>query len=443
MTKQTGSIRDNARAKSAHQLRIVSAANSQHTPKPRLVAKTSAARTSTAKASTAKASAAKVSAAPRLKLQIEMRHLRDMGDIRGQWTALAARALEPNAFYEPAFTEAACLHLPHERNVAFVLVWAAGNNGDEGEGQSLLGLFPVAWPRWPVLPSEVKGWNPDLAAHGAPLVDTVHAEAVITSYLDWLGQRGPRCATTMLPQIDLDGPFAQALRRVTERTGRNMSLFGTRERATIMPVSSGTLADQTTGLTAARARLEAKGPVTITATETPREVRDAIEAFMALESNAARKRSDTLLGNAATATFTRAMLRKFAQSGRCRIHMLYVGDQLIAGIITMKAGGQSWVWRTAEAKSFTKDQPTAVLLAHIAEHGEAGARFVLPDLSNVASMKKTDTHASATMRIADCLIATGRGPSTAAMAVLARETANRSLRGFASSALRIIQGGRA
>lgn len=85
-----------------------------------------------------------------------MRNLRDMGDVRRAWTALAAKALEANPFYEPAFTEAACLHLPAERHVAFILIWASSLPEAPAGEETLVGLFPMGWPRWPVLPSEVK-----------------------------------------------------------------------------------------------------------------------------------------------------------------------------------------------------------------------------------------------------------------------------------------------
>jgi Acetyltransferase (GNAT) domain len=372
---------------------------------------------------------------PQLKLRIEMRHLRDMGDIRGHWTALVERALEANAFYEPAFTEAACLHLPHERNVSFVLIWSSSKNSVD---DSLLGLFPVVWPRWPLIPSEVKGWSLALGLQGAPLVDTIHAEAVLTAYLDWLSQRGQRCATVMFPTLDIDGAFAKVLRRVLERTGRDMSLFGRHERVVMSRVSLSEDVTLEAALAASSAKLKAKGRIKITATETSHDVRNATEAFMALESDASPKRSNTLLGDSTTATFTRAMLRKFAQSGRCRIHLIHVGNQLAAGMVTIQAGNRVWLWRSATSKAFAGFAVKALLMNHIVQNLSADQHLVPNDLAQIAPINQSGTQ----IHVADCLVTTGRTASSAAMSVIIRETANRSLRGLAHSALRVIQGGR-
>ena len=86
---------------------------------------------------------------------------------RGEWRALAARALEPNVFYEPAFALAAAPVFG--ARCGAVLVWSQG-------GTRLIGLFPArdraALRRAAVL----AGWTHPYAPLGAPLVDRDEAE---------------------------------------------------------------------------------------------------------------------------------------------------------------------------------------------------------------------------------------------------------------------------
>ena len=66
---------------------------------------------------------------------VEWRPLAELEPIAAQWRALAARALEPNVFYEPAFALAAAPVFGREAGA--VLVWSAGSP------RRLLGFFPA------------------------------------------------------------------------------------------------------------------------------------------------------------------------------------------------------------------------------------------------------------------------------------------------------------
>ena len=75
-----------------------------------------------------------------------------------QWAALAARALEPNVFYEPAFTLAAAPVLGHD--AAAGLVWS------RAEPSRLLGFFPVRIERrrYGIALPVLAGWTHSLRA---------------------------------------------------------------------------------------------------------------------------------------------------------------------------------------------------------------------------------------------------------------------------------------
>jgi hypothetical protein len=98
-------------------------------------------------------------------LEVEGRPLAELASIAAEWRALAARALVPNVFYEPAFALAA--QPAFGRDVDVTLVWSRGAT------RRLLGLLPARIDRyryglpWPI----VMGWINPYAPLGVPLVD--------------------------------------------------------------------------------------------------------------------------------------------------------------------------------------------------------------------------------------------------------------------------------
>src|SRR5262245_29766446 len=104
----------------------------------------------------------------------EWRELAALRDAVEAWRALAARALEPNVFYEPAFAQAAAPLFG--RNVGAVLVWS---------GHRLIGLFPGRIERRGGL-TRLVGWTHPFAPLGTPLVDRDMAEAAIGAWLEQL-----------------------------------------------------------------------------------------------------------------------------------------------------------------------------------------------------------------------------------------------------------------
>src|SRR5271166_3021283 len=66
---------------------------------------------------------------------VEWLELSQLQSIVSEWRELAARALEPNVFYEPAFALAAAPELG--RDVGVGIVWSSGTH------PRLLGVFPA------------------------------------------------------------------------------------------------------------------------------------------------------------------------------------------------------------------------------------------------------------------------------------------------------------
>ena len=115
--------------------------------------------------------------------RVEWRPLAELAPIAEQWRALAAEALEPNVFYEPAFALAAAPVFGPD--VGAVLVWSRSapptlwDSSRRGSSTAVTGL-PL-----PVL----VGWTHAYAPLGTPLVDREAAAAVIAAWLDHIASR--------------------------------------------------------------------------------------------------------------------------------------------------------------------------------------------------------------------------------------------------------------
>ena len=131
--------------------------------------------------------------------------------IADEWRALAARALEPNVFYEPAFALAAAPVFGADAGAVLVRT-AAGK---------LVGLFPARIERWRGGCRRCWSAGPiRYAPLGMPLVDRDEPEAVIAAWLDHLGHDPAMPAQLLLPFVPEQGAFAAALDAVLARDGR-------------------------------------------------------------------------------------------------------------------------------------------------------------------------------------------------------------------------------
>ncbi|MGL4496712.1 MAG: hypothetical protein ACRCUX_12940, partial [Beijerinckiaceae bacterium] len=118
--------------------------------------------------------------------------------------SLAGRTLEPNAFYEPSFLAHALHHF--KGRLTLVLIW------DGPARQTLLGLFPLAMPRFDVAAPVLRGWLTPYMTNGAPLIDAEAAEAVFDRFMQWVREEAGQTAAVVFPSLVIDGPVASLIR---------------------------------------------------------------------------------------------------------------------------------------------------------------------------------------------------------------------------------------
>jgi hypothetical protein len=165
--------------------------------------------------------------------RVEWRGLASLQAIADEWRALAARALERNVFYEPAFMLAAAPVFGADAGA--VLVRSAAGR--------LLGLFPARLERWRHgLAGTVSGWTHPYAPLGTPLVDRDEAEAVIAAWLEHLARDPSMPSLLLMPLVPEQGPFTAALDAVLARSSRRSAAFGQHRRGLPRPRNAGTQA---------------------------------------------------------------------------------------------------------------------------------------------------------------------------------------------------------
>jgi CelD/BcsL family acetyltransferase involved in cellulose biosynthesis len=274
------------------------------------------------------------------RLHAQWRELASLADVADAWRALAARALEPNIFYEPAFALAAAPAFGRE--VGAILVWS------DSEPNRLEGLFPVRVERrrYGMRLPVVIGWTHPYAPLGVPLVDRDCAEHAIDAALDFVAADAGLPDLLLLPFTPAAGPFANALAlAVFKRQGR-IAWFAQHARALLAP--SLARAHYFPGVLTAREtrRLGERGKLyTVTASE-PSRIVEALDAFVALESNGGkgRARSAAVL-NPDVERFMRRALRALAAAGQARIDRLLLDDRVIAAAILLRSGWAGWLWK--------------------------------------------------------------------------------------------------
>jgi CelD/BcsL family acetyltransferase involved in cellulose biosynthesis len=296
--------------------------------------------------------------------EVECRPLAALEPIAEAWRDLAAHAVEPNVFYEPAFALAAAAALGSD--VFAGLVWSGT------APRQLLGFFPVRIDRrrYGVPIPVLVGWTHRYAPLGTPLVRRDLAEPVIAAWLDHVA-RDPNLPDLMLlPLVADDGAFAAALGAVLARNGRAASAFDRHQRAMLAPDGhrAGYL-DAALGpkkrkeLRRLQRRLEDTGDVRWSETKDAAGLAAALEDFIALEAGGWKGRAGTAVArdHDMRQFLTQAVLQLGAE-GKATVYRLLVDNRAAAAVIMIRSGNVSWCWKIAYDEAFARYSP-GVLLA--------------------------------------------------------------------------------
>lgn len=301
--------------------------------------------------------------------RVEWRPLAELAPIAEAWRALAADALEPNVFYEPAFALAAAPVFG--RDVGAGLIWSRTTPA------RVMGFFParVERRRYGVPLPLLVGWTHPYAPLGTPLVDRDAAEPVIAAWFDHLAAGPALPGLMLLPYLPTAGAMARAIDAVLARRGGRSALYGRHQRALLAPaVERSAYIERALGgrkrkeLRRQRKRLGDLGVVMRNAVTEPQAVARALSDFLALEAGGWKGRAGTAArADAAIRAFLDAAVMTLAGEGKARIDRLFVDTRTIAALIVLRSGDTAWTWKIAYDESFARASPGVQTLTDVTQ----------------------------------------------------------------------------
>ncbi|HMK81442.1 MAG TPA: GNAT family N-acetyltransferase [Xanthobacteraceae bacterium] len=364
--------------------------------------------------------AAEIASAPLARASAELTHrvaagradwhaLAALAPLREEWRALAARALEPNVFYDPAFALAAA---PVFGNPGAVLVWSKAGR--------LIGLFPARIERRYGVTRTLSGWTHPYAPFGAPLVDRDEADAAIAGFLDHVEASAKLPALVMLPYVATAGDFAAALAKVLARRGGAMAIFGAHARALLAPASARRVyLDRALArkkhkeLRRQRRRLLELGQLKTVVAHEVDDIPRALSDHLALEASGWKGRRGSAAGqDGAVRAFIESALGALARDGNVRIARLMQNNHALATTITLRSGASAWFWKIAYDEGFARYSPGVQLALDLTEHLLAEHEIQRVDSCATADHPMIDHLWRERLALGDLLVA----PSRAALA---------------------------
>ncbi len=314
-------------------------------------------------------------------LEVEWRELSELAPIAAEWRELAARAIEPNVFYEPAFALAAAPVLG--RGAGAVLVWSGTSP------RKLLGFFParIAPRRYGLALPVLVGWTHPYAPLGTPLVERDAAEPVITAWLAHLAVHPALPGLLLLPLTAEDGPFAAALNAILARTQMPFADFGRHHRALLQPrefrmhyVERMLSRYRKKELRRAGRRLAELGALLFSTATEPAAIAGAVEDFFVLEASGWKGAAGTAAAyHDDVSGFITAAIARLAVEGKAAISRILIDGRAIAAAITLRSAGAAWYWKIAYDEKFARYAPGVLLTVALTEQLAEDASVVRTD----------------------------------------------------------------
>ena len=285
------------------------------------------------------------------------------------WTALAARAIEPNACYLPSWA------IPVSRH-------ARGRSGalaltafDRAAPDRLTGLMPVRWARRALsLPVPLLvSWNA-YAPFAAPLLDRDCAIDAASALLDAARTAGARAL--LLQHIPTGGAAYAAILAALERRGltpnilRSFRRAGLDARSDAETVLRGALsAKKLKELRRQRHRLEDTGRVSFDVASTPGQIGPALEAFLALEASGWKGERGTALAlHPGDAAFIREAAPALAGRGQFEIVSLARNGATLASGLILRDAGRAFFFKIAMDENEARTSPGVQLTLDLTRH---------------------------------------------------------------------------
>jgi CelD/BcsL family acetyltransferase involved in cellulose biosynthesis len=284
-----------------------------------------------------------------------------------QWRTLAARAVEPNGYYQPDW-ELAVNASARNRTGASAL-----NASSDAGG--LTGLLPVI--------SMQRAYNIPLPAlvgaepYGTlctPLLDGDMPEDAALRLLQQARQSGAHAL--ILQTVSLDGPAMKAVTAVLRRQGLRPRVLKSYVRASLDATGDADEllrdalgAKKLKELRRLRNRLAEHGALDFNVARRTQDVAAALETFLKLEASGWKgKRGTALLQHDGDAAFIRRATVALADTGQCEIVTLRAGATPVAAAIVLRHQDRAFYFKLGIDERFAKYSPGVQLTLDVTRH---------------------------------------------------------------------------
>ena len=338
---------------------------------------------------------------------VEWRGLDRLSEIAAHWRELAARALEPNIFYEPAFLLAAAPILAPDAGA--VLVWSSE------QPQKLLGLLParIEHRRYAIKLPVLVGLTHRFGPLGLPLVDREAAEPVIAALFAHLATDSNLPGIILLPLLPEDGPFAAALDAFARRAQMPAADFNRHRRALFEPggdragyVKRAVGKHRLKELRRQVRRLSEIGAVMFTGATEPAAVAGGLDDFFSLEARGWKGRAGTAIADDANLTaFIRTAMTGLAAEGKVSIYRIMLDGRAIAAAIVLRSGQSAWFWKIAYDEALARFSPGVMLTVEVTHELADDANIARADSCATANHPMIDRLWRERLELCDRMIA--------------------------------------
>lgn len=247
------------------------------------------------------------------------------------------------------------------------------------------------------------------------LVDGERAIASLEAMAGWLARERPAIVALGLPNVEVNGKLAQALRAISTKRALRLMASNPRQRAALdcgPGANFAALLDakQRKEWGRLRRRLKDRGNLDFTWSHEP----TAIEDFLTLEAAGWKgARGTALMADANRATFAREMLRDFAAKGQLQIARLCLDGRPIAAGAVRRSGSRAFYWKTAFDETFGEFSPGVQLTLAMSRNLEADGGLSPADSCADPNHPMINRLWTARIDLADFVVATKSGSNIA------------------------------
>lgn len=283
---------------------------------------------------------------------------------------LAARAIEPNVFFNPRFLAPAMPRL-EDREVRLAVI---RDGTDERSRLRLLVPFSIEKPPIPLGAPVIRAWAHPFGPLGTPLVDGDDPVGVLEDFFAMLARPHLNLPKVFaVPETYLDGPFAAALNAVAEARNLPLVVAHRLDRPFLQSDLDGEAYLRQSLRThhyrefrRLKRRLAERGRLEHHTARQPDEIRHGIETFLTLEASGWKGRERTAMAaDRYRAAFAREAVHRLAERDLCRIHTLLLDEKPIASLVVFVESGMAYTWKTAYDEDYAAFSPGTLLMIEV------------------------------------------------------------------------------